>query len=217
MPLRPRSSHPHSSPADPRPGVAAGVPPPDARLAPELRHAGTPPAPEVHRAGTPPPPRDTENVRVHYFAVAAVTLLVAWAGSAFARAGRSWYHRLRLPSWTPPSRRFGLVWTLIYFLAAVSAALALDAAGPALFPMIAALYAVNAFLNLAWPYLFFNRRQIGSATLDAALLAVSVAVLMAEVFPLSAAASVLLAPYLLWSAFASVLSYVIFRRNPSPA
>jgi benzodiazapine receptor len=156
-------------------------------------------------------------VRPHYFAVAAVTVLVAAAGSAFARSGMPWYRRLSLPSWTPPPPLIGLLWTLIYLLAAVSAILALDAAGPSRSPMIAALYAVNAFLNLAWPYLFFTRRQIGSATLDAALLTVSVAVLGVQAFPLSPAAAVLLAPYLLWSAFATFLSYVIFRRNPTAA
>jgi tryptophan-rich sensory protein len=148
------------------------------------------------------------------FIVVAVTLLTASLGAWITRSGLEWYRTIHVPSWTPSGKAIGRVWTVIYTLTAVSAMLSLRAADSAQFPMLAALFGVNAFLNAAWSYLFFGQRQLGSAVLDSGLLALSIVVLIVTVVPLSILAAALLVPYLLWVIFATGLTYAIFRLNP---
>ena len=152
-------------------------------------------------------------MRAHYLIIPLVTAGVAAGGGWLSRSGMEWYRGLRVPSWTPAGNVIGRVWAALYVMAALSAALALNAAPPERYTMVAALYAVNAFLNLAWPYLFFVRRQIGSAALEALLLAASVAVIQGNVLMSSPVAAVLLLPYLGWTLFAARLTYAIYGLN----
>ena len=150
---------------------------------------------------------------MRYAVIAAVTVVTALAGSWITRGGMGWYLRLRVPSWTPSGKVIGAVWTVLYLLAAISAALSLDAVAADRRDMLAALFGVNAFLNVAWNYLFFERRQIGSAAMEAALLALSIVILMVQIFPFSPLAAWLLAPYLIWVCIATALTAMIFRLN----
>ena len=54
---------------------------------------------------------------------AAAALVVAIAGAVLTEIG-PWYDNLRKPSWKPPDWAFGPVWTTIFVLATISAALA---------------------------------------------------------------------------------------------
>ncbi len=152
-------------------------------------------------------------MRLDYAVIAITTAAAAGGGWWIGRAGMGWYCRLRLPEWTPGGRVIGFVWAILYPMAALSAVLALSTAAPGRYAMIGALYGVNAFLNLAWTYLFFRRRQIGSAALDALLVAVSIAVIQWNVYSASPWAALLLAPYLVWTLFAAWLTYAIFGLN----
>ena len=57
--------------------------------------------------------------RIRY--VAAVVAAAAGGGVATGRSVTTWYPKLRKPSWTPPSRAFGPVWTVLYAQMAYSA------------------------------------------------------------------------------------------------
>ncbi len=152
-------------------------------------------------------------MRLHYVVIPLVPAAVAAVGGWFTRSGMNWYRGLKVPSWTPSGKVIGRVWVALYMMAALSAALALDAVPKERYAMVAALYAVNAFLNVAWPYLFFVRRQIGSATFEALLLAISIAVIQGNALAFSPVAAVLLLPYLGWTLFAARLTYAIFGLN----
>ncbi len=152
-------------------------------------------------------------MRAHYLIIPLVTAAVAAGGRWFSRSGMDWYRGLRVPSWTPAGKVIGRVWAVLYVTAAVSAVLALNAVPPERYTMVASLYGVNAFLNLAWPYLFFIRRQIGSAALEALLLGASVAIIQGNVLMFSPVAAVLLLPYLAWTLFAARLTYAIYGLN----
>jgi translocator protein len=154
-------------------------------------------------------------MQVHYILIPLIAIGVVLAGSLITRSGIDWFHTLRIPSWMPPTRIITGVWTILAVLTCVSAILAWDACPERDRGEVAALYLVNAFLNVAFSYLFFVRRQMGSATLEAALLAISVAAIMAQVWMASWSAAILLAPYLLWVLFATYLSFTVFRLNAS--
>ena len=54
----------------------------------------------------------------------------AGIGGALTELG-PWYYALRQPDWKPPDAAFGVVWTTIFTLCAISGALAWRAAGAA--------------------------------------------------------------------------------------
>ena len=152
-------------------------------------------------------------MQVHYFVIPLIAIAVVMAGSLITRSGLAWYRTLRIPTWTPPAKIITGVWTILFVLTSIAAILAWDGCPDRDRPEVAALFLVNAFLNVAFSYMFFARHQMGSATLVAVLLAFSVATVMVQVSGASWIAVLLVAPYLLWVLFATCLSFTVFRRN----
>jgi tryptophan-rich sensory protein len=152
-------------------------------------------------------------MQIHYVLIPLIGVAVLLAGSLITRTGMTWFRALRIPVWTPSPRIITGMWTIILVLTSASAILAWDGTLERDRGQLAALYLVNCFLNVAFSYLFFVRHQMGSATLEALLLAVSVAVIMIEAWQVSPLAALLLAPYLLWVLFAAWLSFTVFHLN----
>jgi len=142
-------------------------------------------------------------------------LAISQIGSMFTSAGvRTWYPWIAKPSFTPSGIVIGIVWTVIYILTAISLVLFLRTVPvDKLFWPVIGLYVLNGVLNAAWSYLFFSRHALGLAVVDSALIGVTVALIMAAVWPSSRVASLLLLPYLTWVSFATFLAYRIYRMN----
>ena len=147
-----------------------------------------------------------------YGAAAGWILLVAVAGGLATEIG-PWYRSLEQPPWKPPDWLFGPAWLTIYVLTAVSAVHAWTTApSVARRRLLAAAYAVNAVLNVAWSVLFFSLRRPDWALWDVVGLGLSVAAVM--VASRHAPRSVwLLLPYLLWVVFAGVLNAAVVDLN----
>jgi benzodiazapine receptor len=145
---------------------------------------------------------------------AAITIIVLGVGGLMTTVG-PWYRGIIKPSWNPPDWIFGPAWTLILGLAAwagVDAWTNAPDAGAEL--RIAALYAVNIALHMAWSPLFFNLRRPDWALIEVPFLWLSILALMIGLKPYSSLAVWLLLPYLLWVAFAAFLNFTIVRMNP---
>ena len=147
-------------------------------------------------------------------------LTAAMAASALGLLGAlvtdlsAWYYDLRKPSWQPPDWLFGPAWTLIFGLAALAGILAWRGAwGSADRTRMLVLFAVNALLNVGWSWLFFRSHRPDWALLEVGFLWLSIVVLMIALWPMSRGASWLLAPYLVWVTFATVLNFAIVRLN----
>src|SRR5436305_9993065 len=61
-----------------------------------------------------------------------------------------WYDGLKKPSWTPPSRVFGPVWTALYASMAVAAWLVWRRRGTHRVALALGLFGLQLALNLAW-------------------------------------------------------------------
>ncbi len=143
----------------------------------------------------------------------AVTLIVAVAGGMLTEIG-PWYNSLRFPAWKPPNWAFGPVWTVIFAFSIASAVTAWAAAAPGFQrTMLIVLFLLNASLNVLWNILFFTLRRPDWALIETALLWLSVAALMAFIWPISPVASLLLAPYIVWVSIAGALNRAIVQRN----
>jgi tryptophan-rich sensory protein len=140
---------------------------------------------------------------------------VAGAGRAFTAEGvPGWYGTLTLPPWTPSGAAIGIVWTVIYVLTAISFVLfAVRGSGRATFRPVACLYIANGVINALWSYVFFVKHWLGPAVVHAGAIAATVGVIMVLARPVSRAASLLLMPYLGWSAFATYLAWRIYELN----
>lgn len=139
--------------------------------------------------------------------------IVSLAGGMQTDIG-PWYRALVKPSWQPPDWLFGPVWTTIFILAAVSAALAWRAAGETQRRMVVILFVANGILNVLWSLLFFHLKQPLLAGVEVVLLWASIAALIWYVQRFSRPAAWLLVPYLLWVSFATVLNWTIVALNP---
>ena len=137
-------------------------------------------------------------------------------GSVFTRDSlRDWYPTLQKPSFTPPDWVFGPVWTVLYAMMGVSLYLTSrqrdeDAAVET---TARVLFAVQLMLNTLWTYIFFGRRSPGWALVEISLLWVAIASTTLSFFRVSRTAALLLLPYLLWTSFAAVLNYSVWRLN----
>ncbi len=144
---------------------------------------------------------------------ALAAVVVAGLGASATDIG-PWYQTLRKPSWQPPDWLFGPAWTLIYGLIALAGVKAWRAAdGRRTRNRILVLFAANALLNVLWSELFFGLHRPDWALLETVVFWASIVVLIAAVWPLSRTAAWLLAPYLAWVTFASVLNLAVVRLN----
>lgn len=125
-----------------------------------------------------------------------------------------WYRALRKPSFQPPDWLFGPAWTVIYALAATSAATAWHAMETARGrALIVGLFLFNIMLNILWSVLFFVAKRPDHAMIEVIFLWASIAALIWVLWPRSRLAAWLLVPYLAWVTFASLLNLAIFQLN----
>ncbi len=140
-------------------------------------------------------------------------IALAGAGGLATSIG-PWYRNLRKPTWQPPDWLFGPAWTVILGLAAWSASLAWDAApDPATRTKVVLLFGANALFHFLWSPLFFRWRRPDWALIEVVFLWSSVLALVLGTAPLSALASWIVVPYLLWVTFAAWLNLAIVRLN----
>ena len=143
----------------------------------------------------------------------ACFLVAAIGAIATARSVQNWYRELQKPSWNPPDRIFGKVWTALYFMMGLAAWLVWRTAEWEAIRVPMILFALQLTLNLAWSILFFGLRSPGAALVDIVLLWVSILFTVAYFFAVSAMAGWLLIPYLLWVTFAGTLNFTIWKLN----
>ena len=146
--------------------------------------------------------------------IAGFVILVALLGSHYSVMNRDWYEALNKPSFQPPNWVFGVVWTALFILFAVSLILIWNTQPHTkLHYVIMAAAVLNGILNVAWSALFFGNKLIFPAIYDAFFLCLSVVFLILATLPISRFASLLLIPYALWTAFATFLTWAIYRLN----
>lgn len=145
-------------------------------------------------------------------------LLVAFAASAigaFASVqAREFYGEVIQPAWAPPGWIFGPVWTVLYALMGVAAWLVWRSGGFRANRAALGSFLVQLALNALWSWLFFAWRLGGWAFAEIVALLVAIAITLVLFWRARPVAGALLIPYLLWVAFACVLSYSVWQLNP---
>jgi translocator protein len=124
----------------------------------------------------------------------------------------TWYSTLKKPSITPPSWIFGPVWTILYALMGISAAMVIvkknrDAT------VGMGFFSAQLILNFLWSIIFFGVHLPLAAFIDILLLLTMILLTFWKFSRVSKPAAVLLIPYILWVSFASVLNLKLWRLN----
>lgn len=157
------------------------------------------------------------NQRTRWIGLAVFIVVCLGAGGLGAIATTSeiegWYQTIAKPSWNPPDRVFGPVWTTLFILMGIAAWLVWKPEGfkAAAIPLL--LFVVQLLLNTGWSWIFFGLHQPGWAFVEIVMLWLAIAATTVTFFRRSKTAGWLLMPYVAWVSFAGVLNYAIWRLN----
>lgn len=143
-----------------------------------------------------------------WLAFAALCFAAALSG-AFFKPG-AWHAALAKPSWHPPNWLFGPAWGVLYLMIATAGWMVWNAAG---WSLALAAWGLQLVLNAGWSWLFFGLRRPDLAFAEVLALWLSIAACVVLFAPLSTTAALLMLPYLAWVAFASALTFSMWRLN----
>lgn len=130
---------------------------------------------------------------------------------------RTLYAETRVPVLSPPSELFPVVWTILYFLMGISAAMIWRKKSPETVKrrrISLILYALSLAVNFSWCFIFFLGRSFGFALAWLLVLLAFVVGTLLAYRKISAVAAYLQIPYVLWLCFAGYLTCAIWVLNP---
>ena len=126
----------------------------------------------------------------------------------------NWYSQIIKPSWSPPSWLFGLVWTLLYILIAVSFGKVFLMAWKKEIALLVALpFILNLVFNLSFTPLQFGLKNNLLAAIDILLVLGTLIWAMVAIYPHARWIAYIQILYLLWVSFATVLQLTITYLN----
>jgi len=140
-----------------------------------------------------------------------MTAAAAALGSLGTKPDSPWYRSLDKPDWQPPGVAFPLVWTPLYGLIAWGTGRA--ASVPEGRGAVLALTGADLAVNAGWCWAFFDRESPRAGLATIALLNGLNLVLLREAARRDRVAAAALAPYVVWTGFATALNAAIWRRN----
>lgn len=122
------------------------------------------------------------------------------------------YNKINTPPLSPPGWLFPVVWSILYILMGISAAIIFTSNSSkkdnALFT-----YAVSLVLNFSWSIFFFNLQSFILSFIVLVALWLSIIVTIIQYSKISKTAAWLQLPYLLWVTFAGYLNFSIVLLN----
>jgi len=137
-----------------------------------------------------------------------------WAGGLITFKNMEWYKGLARPSWTPPDRAFGPVWTALYTGMGFSSYLVWRDGGGfegAAVPL--GLYGAQLALNWAWTPIFFGLHSLKWSFVEILALYGAAAATTVKFFEVNQTAGYLMIPYMAWLTLASALNFTVYRKN----
>ena len=156
----------------------------------------------------------TNQAALKTYAIAfALSYLTAGIGGGLTELG-PWYFALKHPDWKPPDPYFGVIWSVIFTLCAVSAGLAWRSAQSAEHKKrVVVLFGANAFLNILWSAIYFKLQRPDFAVFEVVFLWLSILFLIMGLWRVSKKAALLLIPYWVWVSIATVLNVETVKLN----
>lgn len=151
-----------------------------------------------------------------YVISVAIALTVGGLSALLTMENMDIYSRINRPPLSLPSWLFPVVWTILYVLMGIGAALVYNRKEfkPEGVRRSLIIYAVNLFLNFFWSIVFFNLEAYFLAFIWLVALWAVIVAMIISFRRVSPAAAYLQIPYLIWVTFAGYLTFAIYLLNP---
>ena len=150
-----------------------------------------------------------------YIISVVIALAVGGLSAVVTSDSMDVYSKINPPALSPPSILFPIVWTILFTLMGISAALVYSFRDTKRTDVTRALtvYGVNLAVNFLWSIFFFNMQAYLFSFIWLLLLLVVIAVMIVLFKKVSPLAAYLQIPYLLWVTFAGYLNLSIYLLN----
>ena len=122
------------------------------------------------------------------------------------------YSQLEKPPLSPPSIVFPIVWTILYILMGISAAIIFNS-NDIMKKSALKTYAVQLIINFFWTIVFFNMGWYLFAFIWLLLLLAVVIIMVVQFYKIKPLAAWLQIPYVLWLLVAAYLNYMVYVLN----
>ncbi len=150
-----------------------------------------------------------------YVVSVAVSLGVGILSALLTRGNMNIYEEVATPPLSPPSFLFPVVWTVLYVLMGVSAAMIFNTRTSPVTKRKDALYiyVASLFFNFFWSIIFFNLRAFLFAFVWLLVLLGLILLTVVKYYKINKTAAYLQIPYALWVTFAGYLNFGIWLLN----
>ena len=145
----------------------------------------------------------------------AISLGVGALSAVVSMPGMSNFDKALKPPLTPPSWLFPIVWTVLFLLMGISSYIiytnkysSREKRNQALW-----VYGAQLIVNFFWPIIFFNLSAYLLSFVWIVLLLVLVIIMVKKFYSISPLAGALQIPYVIWTAFATYLTFGVFVLN----
>lgn len=150
-----------------------------------------------------------------YIISVVIALAVGGLSAVITSGSMDVYENLNQPALAPPSVIFPIVWTILFALMGISAAIVYKFRNekPDEVRNAFIVYGVNLAVNFLWSIIFFNMQAYLFAFIWLVLLWIVIAAMILLFRKVSPLAAYLQIPYLLWVTFAGYLNLMIYLLN----
>lgn len=150
-----------------------------------------------------------------YLVSVVIALGVGGFSALVTRGNMDIYDDIVRPPLSPPSILFPIVWTVLFILMGIGAAIVFvnRKKKPEAVRNALALYVANLIANVTWSILFFNNRAFFLSFLWILVLWAIILAMIVAFGKVNKTAAFLQIPYLLWVTFAAYLNLAIYLLN----
>ncbi|MBR4966483.1 MAG: tryptophan-rich sensory protein [Lachnospiraceae bacterium] len=150
-----------------------------------------------------------------YFISILISLGVGGLSALLVRNQFGMYEQINTPPLSPPSILFPIVWSILYVLMGISAAMIYktEEANDADRKTALWLYGIQLFFNFCWSPVFFGLEWYLFAFIWLMIMWVIIIVMIIKFYSINKTAAYLQIPYLLWTTFAAYLNFGVYILN----
>ena len=154
-----------------------------------------------------------EKIKSYAFFI-LTALAVGGLSAFFTRNNMDINNDVLMPPLSPPAILFPIVWTILFILMGISAAMIYNSNAPNNQKSSALLiYALSLAVNFSWNIVFFNLRAFGFAFFWLLFLLFLIVVTIIKYYQINKIAAYLQIPYAIWVTFAGYLTAGIWWLN----
>ncbi len=150
---------------------------------------------------------------IPYIVSVLIALGIGGLSSYLTKNSMPIYSAINRPAFSPPPELFPIVWTVLFVLMGIAAAVVWCSNGRRIDSALI-FYGFQLVFNFCWTLIFFNFRAYFAAFIWLLILLVLIGITMVKFFRINKLAGWLLVPYFAWVSFAGYLNYMIWMLNP---